>query len=226
MAITFNTASSTNGNASSYTFGHNVVGDNRILLVYVGSKGSTVPLVDTITFNTTESLIIATGGNFGDTQTGEMWYLESPTAISGNVVVTLFNSQKAVCGAVSYNGVSGLNTNNVNIILGQNTTPSGSITTQIDNSIVVEAYSQRDATHTPTIDVNYTVRYTEKNTGNPSGGQTEGKGLDRGVGAGLTAGLYTSSHTIGATEAWVVIDAELVEAAGLTPTVTTYGQFY
>jgi hypothetical protein len=217
MAVELNNVTSTNANSSSLTFAHDANGGD-ILLVYVGTKGSTYPYVDTITFNGSENLVQASGAIFGSTQVGEMWYLENPSQVSANVVVTTFNSQKTTAGAVTYTNVSGINTNNITVTSQQDTAPSVTITTEHDDSAIVLAYSQRDASHTPTMDAAWTNRYIEETPGNPTGGQTEGRGLDQGTVSGLSIGTYDFVGSIGATEAWVLVTAELVPSAGdVTP---------
>ena len=222
MAIEFNTASSINGNASSYTFGHNVAGTDPILMVYVASKGSLNPLVDTVTFNTTENLTKADNSQFASTMVGEMWYLENPTVTSGNVVVTLLGSQKAVCGAVSYNGVSGINLNNIVAFSGQDTLGTGTITTEVADSIVVVGHAVRDRGTIITIDSDLTQRYQDANVGNPSNATSIGLGLDQGAGVGLPVGSYAYGLPQDATEAWVLTLAELVPA-GTTADIVSYG---
>ena len=210
MPAEFNNASSTNGNASSYTFGHDATGSD-ILLVQVSSKTSTYPLVSSVTFNGAGNpLVQCTGALFGSVMVGELWCLENPPSASGNVVVTLVSSTKAVCGAVSYNNVSGLNFDTLSVTTGQNSGGSGNIATAVNDSVVFLGWSSRDGRMAVTIDPDLTERYDDRVTGNPAGNQAIGKGLDEGSGVGLSAGTYAYGFTQDAVEAWVVICAELV----------------
>ena len=205
MAIAFNSATSTNGNASSFTFSHTPAGADRILLVYVAYKNS-ADVDSTVTFNTTESLTRLSQGSYGATQFGSLWYLLNPTATTANVVVTLTTAERAAIGAVSYTGVEAIETGNFSTTSGQDTNPLNSITTVNADSLAVHALSVRDRTTTFTDDVNWTLRYTDNSTGNPANSTAYSRGYDRST---PTTGLYTSSTTISAVEAWVSILAEL-----------------
>jgi len=221
MAIEFNTASSTNGDASSFTFGHDATGSD-IILVGVASKQSTFPLVSSVTFNGTDSFTYATGCIFGSTQLGEVWYLESPTSTSGNIVVNTLVSERVVCGAASYLNVSGIRTDNIVCSSGQNTNATGTMTTIIENSVVFSSLSVRDRTTTITSDADLTQRYTNSNTGNPANRTATGRGYDEGVGVGLSAGSYAYGHDLSAVEAWTMINLELV-LKPITGDIVSYG---
>ena len=205
MAIAFNSETSTNGNASSFTFSHTPAGADRILLVYISYKNS-ADIDSTVVFNTTESLTRLSFGLFGSTQFGSMWYLLNPSAVTANVVVTLSSSIKAAIGAVSYTGVEAIETGNYSVTTGQDTNPLNSITTVNADSLAVHGLAVRDRQTTFTDDSNWTFRYTNNSTGNPSNSTSFSRGYDRST---PTTGLYTSSTTISATEAWVSILAEL-----------------
>jgi len=205
MAVAFNSATSTNGNASSFTFSHTPAGADRILLVYIAYKDSS-DVESTVVFNTTESLTRLSQGSYGATQFGSLWYLLNPTATTANVVVTLTTAERAAIGAVSYTGVEAIETGNFSTTSGQDTNPLNSITTVNADSLAVHALSVRDRSTGFTDDVNWTLRYTDNSTGNPANRTAFSRGYDRST---PTTGLYTSSTTISATEAWVSILAEL-----------------
>ena len=205
MAIAFNSATSTNGDASSFTFSHTPAGADRILLVYIAYKDST-DAESTVVFNTTESLTRLSQGSYGATQFGSLWYLLNPTATTANVVVTLTTAERAAIGAVSYTGVEAIETGNFSTTSGQDTNPLNSITTVNSDSLAVHALSVRDRTTGFTDDVNWTLRYTDNSLGNPSNRTAFSRGYDRST---PTIGSYTTDTTIDAVEAWVSILAEL-----------------
>lgn len=205
MAIAFNSATSTNGNASSYTFSHTPSADNCILLVYVSYKNNT-DVTTSVVFNGTETLTRLTGGIYGSTQVGSTWYLMNPTATTANVVVTLSNSEKAAIGAVTYTGVQEINTTNHSTTTGQNSSPTDTIITDFADSWIINSLAVRSRNSVITDDVNYTLRYTDNSTGNPANGTAFSRGYDRSV---PTAGSYTATHSNSSTQAWVMTQAEL-----------------
>ena len=212
MAIAFNSATSTNGDASSFTFSHTPAGADRILLVYIAYKDST-DAESTVVFNTTESLTRLSQGSYGATQFGSLWYLLNPTATTANVVVTLTTAERAAIGAVSYTGVEAIETGNFSTTSGQDTNPLNSITTVNADSLAVHALSVRDRSTGFTDDVNWTLRYTDNSLGNPSNRTAFSRGYDRST---PTIGSYTTDTTIDAVEAWVSILAELRAAPAIS----------
>jgi len=212
MAIAFNSATSTNGDASSFTFSHTPAGADRILLVYIAYKDST-DAESTVVFNTTESLTRLSQGSYGATQFGSLWYLLNPTATTANVVVTLTTAERAAIGAVSYTGVEAIETGNFSTTSGQDTNPLNSITTVNSDSLAVHALSVRDRSTGFTDDVNWTLRYTDNSLGNPSNRTAFSRGYDRST---PTIGSYTTDTTIDAVEAWVSILAELRAAPAIS----------
>ena len=212
MAIAFNSATSTNGNASSFTFSHTPAGTDRILLVYIAYKDSS-DMDSTVVFNTTESLTRLNSALFESVMFGSLWYLLNPTATTANVVVTLTGSTKAAIGAVSYTGVEAIETGNDVVASAQDTNPLNSITTVNADSLVVHALAVRDRGTGFTDDVNWTLRYTDNSTGNPANGTSFSRGYDRST---PTIGSYTADITIDQVEAWVSILAELRPVAAVT----------
>ena len=212
MAIAFNSATSTNGDASSFTFSHTPAGTDRILLVYIAYKDS-ADSVSGVTFNTTEDLTLLDSAIHGAVQYGSMWYCLNPSAVTANVVVTLTSSEKAAIGAVSYTGVEAIETGNFSTTSGQDTNPLNSITTVNADSLAVHALSVRDRTTGFTDDVNWTLRYTDNSLGNPANRTAFSRGYDRST---PTIGSYTTDTTIDAVEAWVSILAELRAAPAIS----------
>ena len=210
MAVGFNSATSTNGNASSFTFSHSPAGNDRILLVYVAYKNS-ADVTTSVVFNGSESLTELEMGVHGSVQVGSLWYLEDPTETTANVVVTLSVTEKAAIGAVSYSGVDHIELTNSTTLTGQSTNVSGTITTVGTDSCVVEAMSVRDRGTGFTNDPAYNFRYTDNSTGNPANGTAFSRGYDIEVATSGTT--QTSATTIDSVEAWVVNTAELIPAA-------------
>ena len=210
MAIAFNSATTTNGDATSYTFSHTPAGADRILLVHVAYKGSTNPIVSGITFNTTETLTRLTNLIQGSVMVGEVWYLLNPTATTANVVVSTNNTGKTAIGAMTYTGVLSINTSNFASQAAQNTAPLGSITTDYADSVIIDAIAFRGLGTVLTDDANYTRRYTSSSVGNPSNGNANSASLDRST---PTTGAYSSTYSLDSTQAWVTITYELQPTA-------------
>ena len=118
------------------------------LLVFVGIGNSTgVTQIDTVTWNTTESLTRIDFDDDGSDSAIEAWYLNNPSTGTHNVVVDYAGSATPDAGVavIPINGVNSadpVGASNTTTTASQ--TPSIVVTTEDDNSIVFDAWSVDD----------------------------------------------------------------------------------
>jgi hypothetical protein len=82
----------------------------------------------------------------------ELWYLVNPPSGTANVVVTLDKNEQIIIGAISFTNVdqsSPINANNGGTDPTGTTNPSVSLTTTIDDTLIVDVISAVDGPMTP-----------------------------------------------------------------------------
>jgi hypothetical protein len=219
MAISHNSTSSTNGEASSFTFSHTVnAGSDRMMVVAIGTRTSSATVVSSVVFNGSEALTQRSQALEASSLNLAFFTLANPTVTTANIVVTLTGSSKSSMGASTYNGVSST-LGAAGAFQGQSTSIAGNLTTTTANSLIAVGQTNRDTT-TVTPDANYTVRFDQITTGNPSHSNTHTYGLSRAV---TTAQNYTLSATIAGVEQWLLYMLELKDAS-VTPAAATTGR--
>jgi len=211
MAISFNSSSFTEGEDSSFTFPHIITeGSNRFMIVSSTVKNSDINAVSGVSFNGI-NLTQLSNINQNDNVIQDIWYLDDPPAISGNVIMTLNVTEKTVVGAVTYNGVDSIGASDSN--QANSTNPSGSLTTTTDDSWIVNTLSWNNRTAFATIDSNDTVRYSGNTLGNPSQAQAQISVQDR---TAPTEQAYIIDHEFNFATNWVLFKMELKPAVGGT----------
>jgi len=150
-SIGYDTATSTQGSASSFTWSHTTTGSNRLLVVGVAIRDTGNPTVSSITYGGVGLTFIRADTLLGSVRS-ELWYLVGPASGSNNIVVTLSSSANAAMGAVSLTGVeqsSPLDAHNGGT--GTSTAPSTTVTTVSDNAWVIDNVAFRSTgTNAPT----------------------------------------------------------------------------
>lgn len=207
MAISFITGTSTNGNASSYTFAHNITGtDHGIIFVGVGLRTTTSTGI-TVTYAGTNLTKLTTMDDSGANDRNELWYLLNPASGNNNVVVTLAAASKAAVGAITYNGVRQDNTFGASgTSNAANTTPNITLTTTYPNSWILNTMSGRTPT-TFTGGGSNTVRFSDASTGGAGSSNVMEVGADLTT---TTTGSYNVSGTLGATVSYVYFAQEFL----------------
>jgi hypothetical protein len=92
--------------ASSFTWSHTVSSSsNRLLLVGISmSQFSGATTVSSVTYSGQALTLVTTATEAGDIR-AEMWRLTAPPVGTANVVITLSDSERAICGATSWANV-------------------------------------------------------------------------------------------------------------------------
>lgn len=150
-------------NVSSVTFSHAVgaAGKNRILLT-----GTITESLDTavsgVTFNGTALTKIHDAFDPGGGTRVELWYLVNPAATTANIVVTWASSvTRAYAAGVSYTGVHQVHPINISAEetnVGDETSPSISITPTVGNTMLVDVIGASSNTTTLTVGAGQTQR--------------------------------------------------------------------
>ncbi len=128
-------------NCDPCTFSHKVtpVGDNKLLVVAVSAADS----VDSVTYNG-QSLTQIQDENRGGFH-AELWYLVNPPAGSNTVNVDMTGTARVVLSAISFTGVHQTSPIDANAgDTGGTSTPSVNISTNFDNSMIVDVVTARD----------------------------------------------------------------------------------
>lgn len=217
MAITYGTPTThydSGTSVASLTKSH-TVGASASALVVVVQNGTTSQSAGDVTWNSTNlTFLIASNAGGGSTEM-EIWILESPTAGTGNVVVT-FSGTEDRCGllAVDVIGSNGHSTTSMAASSGSSSTPSCAITTDTNGSDAFGAWDQGNTSDTP-------VSYT------PDSGVTELQDTDNGGGSavhsffvGYRTVATAGSSSVGATRSpatarsWSGAAIELYVATG------------
>ena len=149
-----NSAASGNSGQNSLTFSYTVgSGSNRLLIVSVGAVDGTTAdrQVSGITYNG----VALTRGDGRDStsefENNEVWYLLGPASGANNVVVTMGGTCNGISAvAASYTGVQQSSQPDATqtAAITSTTTPSTSITTVADDSLIVASAIKHSATGT------------------------------------------------------------------------------
>jgi hypothetical protein len=183
--ITIDAVSNNAQTCSTCNLSHTVAGTNKLLIVGVSIGDDSA--VSTVTYSGQSLTLIRFDEVTTTDRRSELWYLVNPPSGTADVVVTLDKNEQIVIGAISFTNVhqSGpINADNGDTDLTDTTHPSVSLTTTIDNALIVDVVSAVNGPMTP------------------SAYQTERWDLNRGqlVGSGstnqtTTANTYTMSWT-------------------------------
>lgn len=149
-AITVNSVSSNTQVCSTCNLSHTVAGTNKLLIVGVSIGDDTA--VSTVTYASQSLTRIRFDEVLSTDRRSELWYLVNPPSGTANVVVTLDKNEQAIIGAISLINVdqsSPIDTNNGGTDPSGTTHPSVSLTTTVDNTLLVDVVSTVDGPMTP-----------------------------------------------------------------------------
>ncbi len=196
-------SSSTVSGASSSTHAHTVsTGVNRVLIVGVESQDASITdgTVTGITYagvamTKIDAIQIASDGQY---QRSELWYLTAPATGSNNIVVSFTGTvSSGIVGGLSYTNASQSPLTITAKDAQASTTPSVSVTTLVNNSLVVDIISHGNGSN-----ITQSV-----NTG------TERLDIDQSVETGLgmsdiekvTAGSQARTWTLNGAPTWAQV---------------------
>jgi|GEM_PF-1623445 len=124
------------------TLSHTVAGTNKLLIVGVSVSDNTD--VISITYSGQSLTRIRFDEVLSTDRRSELWYLVNPPSGTANVVVTLNQVETVIIGAISFTNVyqsSPINANNGATDPTGVTHPSVSLTTTVDNALIVDVVS-------------------------------------------------------------------------------------
>lgn len=217
-AISLNSVSSTNGDASSFTFSHTVAaGSNRMMMFGGAVKTSSASEITSVTYGGVGLTNLGLDRNEFGNMTGSVWYLANPTVGTANIIVTLTTGRKASMGCLVYDGVSAIGATGNNGAL--STGPTITLATTQANSNIFSHLAWRGV-ETVTLDANYSQQWAQATTGSPANSNAKSLGSNRVV---TSATSYTETDTLSGSQPWVLIHAEIKEfvpTATVTPSIT------
>ena len=186
-AVAFDTASSGQGAATSYTITHTCTGSDLALVVFVNSKTS----ADNITGITYNAVSLT---NAGITVTAvsflSIWYLLGPATGANTVTITASSAVNTIFGIQSYTGVMSVGA--FAAATGTALSMSITYTTTADNSWIVGGINQRNALTFWTNGAGITTRFGPLHQGSGAN-SISAIGYDY---SATTAGNYPISLTI------------------------------
>jgi hypothetical protein len=160
MSVKFDNASTTQGNATSYTWSHTVTATNprRILVVLLAARSS--PASDIITGVTYGGVAMTRAtADFAVQPGAYIYYLLNPPTGANNVVASAASAFNTVCFAASYYNVNG-----VGAAIARSSSSSVSLEVTLTNNrwkgISVMVGNVRDTSSTITMDANTVQRST------------------------------------------------------------------
>jgi hypothetical protein len=167
------------------------------LFVGVSIRNSLSQTVKSVSYGGNSLTFLRADTNGTNVRT-EIWYLVNPPLGSNTVWVRLSGRAKAVCGAISYNGVD--QTSPIDDYFGATgygTTASASVTVNTENSWVMAVLAQRGIGTNTTSD---TKRYDNVTSGGTATSNVRGTGADKN--APQTTGFKTISFTLSESTYW------------------------
>lgn len=148
--ISINSVSSNSQNCISCILSHTVAGTNKLLIVGVSISDNTA--VSSVTYSGQSLTLIRFDEVLSTDRRSELWYLVNPPSGTADIVVTLDQTEKVIIGAISFTNVDQSNPINVDngaIDSAGATHPSVSLTTTVDNALIVDVVSTIGGTMTP-----------------------------------------------------------------------------
>ena len=211
-AVSYNSSSSTNGNAISYSWSHTVNnGFFRMMIVGIEVRSAVVGVIQSVTFDGMPLTQLAQFSQGGQITLG-IFYLKDPPVTTASVAVTLSAAYAASMGAIVYDGVDsiGASAQNGNT----NTAPSVSLLTTVASSRIVNIHGDGGTignNYTP--DAAFTNRYSQWYIGS---GTSRCSGQDMQADA---IQIYNINSTLSASVVWAEYALELIQNT-ITPTAT------
>ena len=210
-AVTTNSSSSSR---TSATFSHTVpAGDNRLLIVTVGVRGSLS--VSSVTYGGT-NLALAKAESSGSSsgERTEIWYLAAPSTGANNVVVTYASTVNPDgIAALSYTGANQSNpigaTAGAQATSGTDTTVD--ITTTESNSLIVGGLANLGADTDPHAPGSGTTERYDFQSGTSTISDDTYAGGEEST---TTAGTYTFNFTSNASDDWTIAAVEVKGVSG------------
>jgi hypothetical protein len=148
--ISINAVSSGDDTCSTCNLSHTVAGTNKLLIVGISIGDDSA--VSTVTYSGQNLTLIRFDEVTTTDRRSELWYLVNPPSGTADVVVTLDKNEQIIIGAISFTNVdqsSPINANNGGTDPTGTTDPSVSLTTTIDNTLIVDVISAVDGPMTP-----------------------------------------------------------------------------
>jgi hypothetical protein len=149
QGITYDNISTLKDTCSTCTVAHSVAGSNKILLVGVSIHDTTA--VSSVTYSGQSLTNIRSDQVTSDDRRSELWYMIDPPSGTADVVVTLGAVETVVIGVQSFNGIhqsSPINTHNGASDASATTHPSASLTTTVDDALIVDVVATVQGTMT------------------------------------------------------------------------------
>lgn len=148
--ISIEAVSSNSQTCISCTLSHTVAGTNKLLVVGISISDDTA--VSSMTYSGQSLTLIRFDEVLSTDRRSELWYLVDPPSGTADVVVTLDQVERAIIGAISFTNVDQSNPINVDngaIDSVGATHPSVSLTTTVDNTLIVDVVSTVQGSMTP-----------------------------------------------------------------------------
>lgn len=220
-AISFDSAATTSGDLSTFTWTHIVAGEDPALFVAAGiqNPGATSPIT-AVTYNGVP-MTLARRDFITFQVVSELWYLANPDGGSNPVTIELDATEKMACGSISLNGVHQTDpvpTVNGNCNSSAEVGPvTVAITTAFDDSWLLDCMYLATASIPVTATSGQTERWQDNTTGASDASNSWGEGSTRSVGS---AGSYDASWDWGTSKKWCLSVIEVREQ----PAVVADGQ--
>jgi len=211
-SISFDSASSAQGSAASFSWNHTTNSlSYRLLLVAVSIRNDSSQTVSSVTYDSVSLTRLRVDTNSTNVRT-EIWYLLNPTYGTKQIVVSLSASAKTVCGAITLMGVNQATPFSANNgATGSSNSPLASLTSEADDWLFAVLAAR--GTVTATEGAGQTNRWNLVTSGGLATTNVRGCGSTKGP---VTAGSQSMSWTLSASATWAVSVCSIKEEPGTT----------
>jgi hypothetical protein len=206
MAIAHSNTTTVTATSATITFTSYVVsGTDPVLVVAVATRGSGTTVTG-VTWNAAAEVFTEEITDINNDARTTLFYLESPTATTANIVVTASGSNRMVAAASLYTGVDGatpIRAGVSNSANGNSASPSVSLT-GVSGDMLYNSLGQVSAGPDSA-----TANHTQRSNGAETGGGTDTRGATQEFAA--TGGSDTFSWTMGGSDSWAMCAMALRE---------------